>query len=118
MLLESRSLWKQSLVPVSSSKQSMIWKVSGLSMLGQFLLCGWCLASPLASHQRCYGRRHGRIRCSVSCIEVAMHLKLQYSALSGPAGSSAHFGVRVQSAVAYHIMLSNTTSLSCRLGSP
>ena len=39
------------------------------------------------------GARDRRIRCSVNCIEVAVHLKVQYSALSGPAQSSAHFGV-------------------------
>ena len=50
----------------------------------------------------CYGRKHRRVRCSVSCIEV-MHLKEQSSALSGPAKSSTHFGFHVQTAAQHEL---------------
>ena len=83
---------------------------------GELLWCGWCLASFLTSHLRCYGRKHWRIRGSISSIEISVHLKVQSSALSCSAHTSSHFGVHVQTSVAYHNMfLPSTNSLSFKL---
>ena len=73
-----------------------------LSTLGQFLWCGWRRTPFLDSHPRRNGRRHRRVRSSVSSMEIAVHLKVQISALSCSALSSSHFGEHVQTTIAYH----------------
>ena len=51
MLLERRSLWQHSRVLMSSSKQSMIWKVSGLSTKTNLQSC-CCFTSFLRGAKR------------------------------------------------------------------
>ena len=135
MLLESKSIWQHSRVVMSSSMQSMICSVSGLSTktnlqslavprafglslrlhprmrnttpqstFREFLRCGWRWTPQLASHRRRNRCGHRRVRSSVSCTEVAVHLKVQNSALPCSAHSFSHCSVHVQTTIAHHNM--------------
>ena len=93
-----KQLWAPAQAPPSHAPHLV------LSTLGQFLWCVWRWTFFLDSHQRRNGRIHRHIRSSVSSIEIAMHLKVQNSALSCSAHSSSHCSVHIHTTTAYHNM--------------